>query len=120
MMGAQMSEKLYLRIGEVADLLGVESHMLRYWEREFSLKPHRSNAGQRLYRKHEINILKRIKTLVLDEGYTLTGAKKVMAGHVPIGEAVQTRLQEVSNRLNLLHKHIAELRENNHSDGTNS
>ena len=115
-----MADKLYLRIGEVADLLGVESHMLRYWEREFSLKPHRSNAGQRLYRKHEINLLKRIKTLVLDEGYTLTGAKKVMAGHVPIGEAVQTRIQEVSNRLKLLHKHIAELRENNHSDGTNS
>ena len=115
-----MSDKLYLRIGEVAEQLGVESHVIRYWEREFSLKPHRSNAGQRLYRKHEINLLKRIKTLVMDEGYTLTGAKKVMAGHVPIGEAIQTRIQEASKRLKLLHTHIVELRENNHGDGTNS
>jgi len=111
-----MSNKLYLRIGEVADALGVESHMIRYWEKEFSLKPHRSNAGQRLYRKHEINLLKRIKTLVLDEGYTLTGAKKVMAGHVPLGETMQTRIQEVATRLQELHSHIVELRKTNQSE----
>lgn len=46
-------DKLYFRIGEVASIVGVDSHVLRYWESEFKMKPHRSGSGQRLYRKTE-------------------------------------------------------------------
>ena len=105
-----MSSKLYLRIGEVAQELEIESHVIRYWEKEFHIQPHRSNAGQRLYRKHEVRLLHRIKTLVYDEGYTLTGAKKVMAGHVPLGESMQLKIKEVHARLQQLEEKIDTLR----------
>ena len=68
--------KLYFRIGEVAKLLGVDAHVLRYWESELELQPHRSNSGQRLYRKPEITLLFKIKDLVHNQGYTIAGAKK--------------------------------------------
>jgi DNA-binding transcriptional MerR regulator len=71
-------DKLYFRIGEVADMVGVDTHVLRYWESEFEMKPHRSNSGQRLYRKVELTQFLRIKNLVHDEGYTVAGAKKAM------------------------------------------
>ena len=108
-----MPEKLYLRIGEVAQELGVDSHVIRYWEKEFHIQPHRSNAGQRLYRKHEVSLLHRIKTLVYDEGYTLTGAKKVMAGNVPLGESTQLKIKEIHARLQQLEDKIHVLREEN-------
>ena len=114
-----MPEKLYIRIGEVAEQLDVESHVIRYWEKEFHITPHRSNAGQRMYRKHEVSLLKRIKTLVYDEGYTLTGAKKVMAGHVPIGEATQLQLTEIYTRLQRLKERIQSLRAENKRNPTN-
>ena len=54
-------DKLYFRIGEVAELVGVESHVLRYWEGEFKMRPHRSSSGQRLYRKRDISRSLKIK-----------------------------------------------------------
>jgi DNA-binding transcriptional MerR regulator len=114
-----MPDKLYIRIGEVAEQLEVESHVIRYWEKEFQINPHRSNAGQRMYRKHEVSLLKRIKTLVYEEGYTLTGAKKVMAGHVPIGEATELQLTEMYTRLQRLHERIESLRIENKRNPSN-
>ena len=70
--------KLYHRIGEVSKLLGVETHVLRYWEREFELKPHRSNSGQRLYRQPEIERFREVKSLIYDRGFTIAGARKVL------------------------------------------
>ena len=52
---ADVPDKLYFRIGEVAELVGVEAHVLRYWETEFKLRPHRSSSGQRLYRKQDVS-----------------------------------------------------------------
>ena len=101
-----MPEKLYYRIGELASELSVPSHVIRYWEGEFNINPHRSASGQRLYRKHECNLFRRIKHLVHEEGYTLMGAKKVMAGHVPLGEAMQSQLLEVQSRLQNLKSRI--------------
>ena len=72
------SKKLYHRIGEVSKLLGVETHVLRYWEREFELKPHRSNSGQRLYRQPEIDRFTEIKSLIYNRGFTIAGARKVL------------------------------------------
>jgi DNA-binding transcriptional MerR regulator len=72
-------DKLYFRIGEVAGLVGVDAHVLRYWESEFSLKPHRSSSGQRLYRKPDLAMFMRIRLLLHDEGYTIAGARRVLS-----------------------------------------
>ncbi len=69
--------KPYFRIGEVAELLGVETHVLRYWESEFpQLKPVRAPSRQRLYRRRDVETLLVIKDLLHGQGYTIAGAKK--------------------------------------------
>ena len=75
---SELPDKLYFRIGEVAQLVGVDSHVLRYWESEFKMKPHRSSSGQRLYRKQDLARFYRIKGLLHGEGYTIAGARRVL------------------------------------------
>jgi DNA-binding transcriptional MerR regulator len=73
------ADKLFFRIGEVAELVGVEPHVLRYWETEFRLRPRRSQAGQRLYRKQEVSRFLRVRQLLHEEGYTIAGARKALS-----------------------------------------
>ncbi|QJA06800.1 MerR family transcriptional regulator [Thermosulfurimonas marina] len=69
----------YHTIGEVAELLGLEPHVIRYWEKEFpQLRPRRL-AGRRLYGPREIELLRRIKHLLYEEGYTIAGARKALS-----------------------------------------
>jgi DNA-binding transcriptional MerR regulator len=69
--------KLYFRIGEVAELVGVEPHVLRYWEREFrSIRPTKSAKGQRVYSRRDVENLMRVRELLYSEGFTIAGAKK--------------------------------------------
>ena len=71
--------KLYYRIGEVAELVGVEPHVLRYWEREFrSIRPTKSAKGQRVYSRRDVENLLRVRELLYSEGFTIAGAKKKM------------------------------------------
>ena len=73
-------EKLFFKIGEVCDLTGVQAHVLRYWESEFPmLSPQKNRAGQRTYRKRDVEITLRIKELLYDDQYTIAGAKKRLA-----------------------------------------
>jgi DNA-binding transcriptional MerR regulator len=80
--GAQSSEipdKLYFRIGEVARLCKVPAYVLRFWESEFpQLKPNKGGTGQRLYRRRDVEMAMRVKTLLKDEGYTIPGARAVL------------------------------------------
>lgn len=70
-------DKLFFKIGEVCDLVGVQAHVLRYWESEFPmLQPQKNRAGQRTYRRKDVEMALRIKTLLYDEGFTIAGAKK--------------------------------------------
>ncbi|HSE31050.1 MAG TPA: MerR family transcriptional regulator [Pyrinomonadaceae bacterium] len=70
-------EKLFFKIGEVCDLAGVQAHVLRYWESEFPmLAPQKNRAGQRVYRKRDVEIALRIKELLYEDQYTIAGAKK--------------------------------------------
>ncbi len=72
-------EKIYFRIGEVAHLVGVEPHVLRYWEHEFrSIRPTKSQRGQRVYSRRDVDHLRRIRTLLYEEGFTIAGAKKAL------------------------------------------
>jgi DNA-binding transcriptional MerR regulator len=75
---AEIPDKLYFRIGEVAELVGVEAHVLRYWETEFRLRPTRSASGQRLYRKSDLARFLRVRQLLHEEGYTIAGARKLL------------------------------------------
>ena len=72
-----MAEKLYYKIGEACRAVDIQPYVLRYWETEFSaLAPDKSRSGQRVYTKDEIGLIRRIKELLYDEGYTIAGAKK--------------------------------------------
>jgi DNA-binding transcriptional MerR regulator len=69
--------KLFFRIGEVSQLVGVEAYVLRYWETEFKgLAPKKSDTGQRMFRRKDVELLLRIKHLLYDKKFTIEGARK--------------------------------------------
>ena len=73
-------DKLYFRIGDVAKLCGVETYVLRFWETEFpQMRPNKSGTGQRLYRKKDVELALKVRRLLHDEGYTIAGARQVLA-----------------------------------------
>lgn len=70
-------EKIYFKIGEVCELVGVQAHVLRYWETEFPmLSPQKNKSGQRSYRRRDVEIAVRIKQLLYAEMFTIAGARK--------------------------------------------
>ena len=72
-----MAKKLFYRIGEACKQLDIQPYVLRYWETEFPvLNPKKSKAGQRVYSEEELGLIRRIKQLLYEEGYTIAGAKK--------------------------------------------
>jgi DNA-binding transcriptional MerR regulator len=72
-------DRLYFKIGDVAQICGLETYVLRFWESQFpQLKPNKSGTGQRLYRRREVELVLEIKRLVHGEGYTLAGARQAM------------------------------------------
>jgi DNA-binding transcriptional MerR regulator len=69
--------KLYYRIGEVSEIVGVEPHVLRYWETEFrSIRPQKSRKGQRIYSRRDVDRLLKVKDLLYSHGFTIAGARK--------------------------------------------
>jgi DNA-binding transcriptional MerR regulator len=73
-------EKLFFKIGEVCDITEVQAHVLRYWESEFpTLAPQKNRAGQRTYRRRDVEMVLRIKELLYEDQYTIAGAKKKLA-----------------------------------------
>ena len=84
-------EKLFFKIGEVCELAGVQAHVLRYWETEFTmLAPQKNRAGQRVYRKRDVEIALRIKELLYEDQYTIAGAKKRLANDLRAGGKLKT------------------------------
>ncbi|MBA3334084.1 MAG: MerR family transcriptional regulator [Acidobacteria bacterium] len=91
-------EKIFFKIGEVCDLVGVQAHVLRYWETEFPmLSPQKNRSGQRSYRRRDVEIALRVKELLYDDLYTIAGAKKKL----------QNELRETS-RLKIVHAEPAQ------------
>ncbi|HSO00435.1 MAG TPA: MerR family transcriptional regulator [Candidatus Nanopelagicales bacterium] len=73
----QLPAKLYYRIGEVASIVGVEPHVLRYWETEFrSVRPQKSAKGQRIYSRRDVETLLKVKDLLYAHRFTIAGAKR--------------------------------------------
>jgi DNA-binding transcriptional MerR regulator len=80
-------EKLFFKIGEVCELAGVQAHVLRYWESEFPmLAPQKNRAGQRVYRRRDVEMALRIKELLYEDQYTIAGAKKRLAHEIRGGK----------------------------------
>ena len=78
--------KRYFTIGEVGDLCGVKPHVLRYWEQEFSqLRPMKRRGNRRYYQHHEVLMIRRIRELLYDQGFTISGARNKMLESVPDG-----------------------------------
>jgi DNA-binding transcriptional MerR regulator len=91
------AEKLYYRIGEVEGMTGVPAYVLRYWELEFKLlRPKKNPAGQRIYRRRDVDLIMRIKTLLYDERLTLEGAKKRLLAEARRVEQLQLGLREAA------------------------
>src|SRR5438128_1071807 len=80
---AAIPEKLFFKIGEVCDITGVQAHVLRYWESEFPmLAPQKNRAGQRTYRKRDVEMALRIKELLYEDQYTIAGARKKLSSEL--------------------------------------
>ena len=101
-----LPDKLFFRIGEVAEIVGVKPHVLRYWESEFNgLRPMKTRGSHRQYRRRDVELAMRIKQLLHDEGYTIAGARKKLRAlgedrvHAPTDEAAS---REVHLRAELL------------------
>ncbi|HZI87461.1 MAG TPA: MerR family transcriptional regulator [Pyrinomonadaceae bacterium] len=76
-MTTSLPDKIYFKIGEVSEIVGVEPYVLRYWETEFDLlKPSKAPSRHRLYKKKDVELLLDIKRLLYTEGFTIEGARK--------------------------------------------
>ena len=91
---SRIPEKLFFRIGEVCDLIKVQPHVLRYWETEFPmLAPQKNRAGQRVYRRKDVEMVLRIRNLLYEEKFTIAGAKKKLLDDARAG-TVRARLAD--------------------------
>ncbi|MFN9767262.1 MAG: MerR family transcriptional regulator, partial [Pseudomonadota bacterium] len=80
--------KRYFTIGEVSELCGVKPYVLRYWEQEFAqLKPMKRRGNRRYYQHHEVLLVRRIRELLYDEGFTISGARNLLGDGAAAGAA---------------------------------
>ena len=97
--------KRYFTIGEVGDLCAVKPHVLRYWEQEFNqLKPQKRRGNRRYYQHHEVVLIRRIRELLYNEGFTISGAKNRLE-ELDSQWQIRSELQAVLEILEGLKKH---------------
>jgi len=103
--------KLYRSISEVSELVGVKPHVLRYWETRFSmLRPRKNRAGNRMYRPEEVKLLMRIKELLYQRRFTITGARRRLLDERKDTTPVVPSAADADRRL-ILHEVRSELRQ---------
>jgi DNA-binding transcriptional MerR regulator len=89
-------QKLYFRIGEVSSIVGVEPHVLRYWESEFkSVRPQKSARGQRIYSRRDVDTLLKVKELLYSHRFTIAGAKRKLKDGTAVEPAVEAAVAQV-------------------------
>ena len=104
--------KRYFTIGEVSELCGVKAHVLRYWEQEFTqLKPVKRSGNRRYYQHHEVMLIRRIRELLYEQGFTISGARnrlghagepEIRAGASATAMNVSALRHEIKEVINLL------------------
>ncbi len=94
--------KRYFTIGEVSDLCGVKPHVLRYWEQEFSqLKPVKRRGNRRYYQRHDVILIRQIRSLLYDQGFTIGGARQQLTGEQAKEDTSQSNqlVRQIRNEL---------------------
>lgn len=99
-------KKLYYTIGEVSELTGAEQHMLRYWETKIrQFKPRKNKGGNRVYTESDIEIAAKLKVLIVDKGYSVSGAQKEISAspkakpEIPTNDKLKKDLMEIKHLL---------------------
>ena len=94
----ESTTKLYYSIKEVSELTSLKPYVLRYWESEFpSLKPSKNKAGNRTYKKNDINVILEIKKLLYDKKFTIKGAiEELKSGHITKSDSVKMSNKDIS------------------------
>ena len=99
--------KRYFTIGEVSDLCGVKPHVLRYWEQEFTLlKPVKRRGNRRYYQRHDVILIRQIRSLLYDQGFTIGGARQQLTGETAKEDTSQSNqlIKQIKNELeDILH-----------------
>ena len=102
-------EKRYFTIGEVSELCGVKPHVLRYWEQEFTeLSPVKRRGNRRYYQRHEVLMIRQIRSLLYEQGYTISGARahllndKAKEDSIHTKQLIQQMIAELEDILELL------------------
>lgn len=111
-------QKKQFRIGELAKRLNVERFVIRFWEKEFNLKAHRSEGGQRFYEERDYKAFKKIKQLLYEEGFTINGAKQQLKAGNMLGSHKTTMDEhkahngctDVLKQLSVLREKLVKLR----------
>ena len=109
------SSDAYKTIGEVSELLKIPQHILRFWEESFTqVKPLKRKGGRRLYSENDIDLLRRIKVLLNDEGYSIKGVKNYLSknkienikkeGKLKVSEEVKVKLKQIEENLSKIKK----------------
>ena len=94
--------KRYFTIGEVSELCGVKPHVLRYWEQEFTqLRPVKRGGNRRYYQHHEVLLIRRIRELLYEQGFTISGARNQLHEHVPAGTVLPADSGDAAGKLAL-------------------
>ena len=100
----QIPDKLFFKIGEVAQLTGTKPHVLRYWEQEFpQLKPVKRRGNRRYYQRQDVLMIRQIRSLLYDQGFTIGGARQRLSGEDQKEDSTQYK--------QLIHQMISELEE---------
>ena len=109
----EIPDKLFFRIGEVSNLLGLEPYVLRYWETEFpSLSPKKSGTGHRLYRRKDVELLLMIKHLLYEKRFTIDGARQFLHEEAKIAhqkELKQDQQELFADPLPEIRKELADI-----------
>lgn len=118
----EIPDKVFFKIGEVSELTSVMPYVLRYWETEFSIIPHKSPSGQRLYRRKDIERVLIIKHLLYSDGFTIAGARKHLLknGQKKIEDDIYHEKYEVTDDDVALNSNSALLRQIEESDVNSS
>ena len=94
--------KRYFTIGEVSELCGVKPHVLRYWEQEFpTLKPVKRRGNRRYYQRHDVILIRQIRSLLYEQGYTIGGARQKLSGEAAKEDTSQSQQIIHQTRLEL-------------------
>ena len=113
-------QKRQFRIGDLAKQLDVEKFVIRFWEKEFKLKPSRSEGGQRFYKEKDLQTFAAIKNLLYDQGFTIAGARKQLSKNIIPSQKIsepqsKPEPKQIDNtlfeRVNHLHKQLLQLRD---------